>query len=271
MESEILRKLVFEALKANPKTQFVNLFCDVGRTAAHQGIVKSNERAHDGRENLEKGDLGRLREICWNLITQGIITLGNDADPNVSWPYFEVTEYGHKCIKEDRIFPYDPDGYIKNLLEEVPKLDDTIRLYLTESLQTFRRGNHLASTVMLGVASEKAFLLLVESLINYLSIQSTKEKLSNSMKKSRSIKALFDDFLKTLEGIRGDIPSEVRGDLDVQLAGVFNLIRNYRNDAGHPTGRQISREQAYANLQVFVSYCKRVYDLIEFFENSHKP
>lgn len=46
------------------------------------------------------------------------------------------------------------------------------------------------------------------------------------------------------------------------------MIRNYRNDAGHPTGNQLSKEHAFANLQVFIPYCKKVYELIEYFNNN---
>ncbi len=52
------------------------------------------------------------------------------------------------------------------------------------------------------------------------------------------------------------------------LLGIFEMIRNYRNDAGHPSGKSISREQVYANLQVFIAYCKKVYQLKDFFERN---
>ena len=60
----------------------------------------------------------------------------------------------------------------------------------------------------------------------------------------------------------------VADDLDIQLDGVFNLIRNTRNDAGHPTSTNIDRRLAYANLQLFIPYCSRIYNLIAYFNNN---
>lgn len=41
------------------------------------------------------------------------------------------------------------------------------------------------------------------------------------------------------------------------------IIRN-RNDAGHPTGKSIDREELYANIIVFRNYLKRVYNVINW-------
>jgi hypothetical protein len=51
------------------------------------------------------------------------------------------------------------------------------------------------------------------------------------------------------------------------LDTIADLLRIYRNDSGHPTGKQISREDAYSNLRVFMSYMERLYKLKAFFES----
>ena len=65
-----------------------------------------------------------------------------------------------------------------------------------------------------------------------------------------------------------DLPVAPKDALDIQLSGVFTLIRYTRNDAGHPTEREIGRDEAYGNLLLFPQYCKRVYDLIAHFQAS---
>ena len=47
------------------------------------------------------------------------------------------------------------------------------------------------------------------------------------------------------------------------LAGVFALLRSFRNEAGHPTGVAIGRAQCYANLMVFPSYVRKVSGLFD--------
>jgi hypothetical protein len=50
------------------------------------------------------------------------------------------------------------------------------------------------------------------------------------------------------------------------MNGVFTLLRSFRNEAGHPTGTRVDREQAYANLQVFPHYLATVYGLIRWLD-----
>jgi hypothetical protein len=56
----------------------------------------------------------------------------------------------------------------------------------------------------------------------------------------------------------------LRESVGVELAGVFELVRKTRNEAGHPTGRSIEREEAEALLLLFPAHAKTVYALIEW-------
>jgi hypothetical protein len=49
-----------------------------------------------------------------------------------------------------------------------------------------------------------------------------------------------------------------------ELSGTFELIRKTRNDAGHPTGRQISREEAHNLLLLFPQYCLVAYETMKW-------
>ena len=48
--------------------------------------------------------------------------------------------------------------------------------YLDESLQTFSTGNNVAAMVMLGVAAERAFNLLCDSLMGALTSQGRSQR-----------------------------------------------------------------------------------------------
>jgi hypothetical protein len=45
-------------------------------------------------------------------------------------------------------------------------------------------------------------------------------------------------------------------------------LRTNRNDAGHPTGKSIGREEAYASLTVFPTYLKKVYELVGWLKSN---
>jgi hypothetical protein len=55
--------------------------------------------------------------------------------------------------------------------------------------------------------------------------------------------------------------ARIKEDLDTHFAGILSVIRTFRNQSGHPTGRIIDREQAYVLLQLFIPHCRKMYQL----------
>ena len=83
------------------------------------------------------------------------------------------------------------------------------------------------------------------------------------------IKRQYDEFQKMLDSeLKARLPSNLKDDLDITLSGIFSMIRTLRNNSGHPTGREVNREQAYANLVVFPTYLKRIYALLKWLETN---
>jgi hypothetical protein len=62
------------------------------------------------------------------------------------------------------------------------------------------------------------------------------------------------------------IPAEIREDLDTHFAGILSVIRTFRNQSGHPTGKIIDREQTFVLLQLVIPYSKKLYQLMVFFK-----
>ncbi len=265
MDYEELRPLVLEALKQELETQIVTLLDATENIALTKGFYSEKTPwSYLGRaeHKMPKEDREKVREIVGNLVIEGILTWGVD-ELNPGPPFLKVTEYGKDCLAAGEILPHDPDGYLKYLNSEIPAIDETIIMYVTESLQTFLRGNLLASTVMLGGASEKAVLLLIEAFVDAISNPIERQKFEREIKRSGILRK-FRKFREKLDSASGKLPKLISDDLDIQLDGVFNLIRNCRNDVGHPTGRKIDRRLAFANLQLLIPYCKRIYELIEW-------
>jgi hypothetical protein len=78
------------------------------------------------------------------------------------------------------------------------------------------------------------------------------------------VKRVYSAVWKRLDPVRKQMPEKLRESVGVELAGVFELVRKTRNEAGHPTGRGIEREEAEALLLLFPTYSKTVYTLIEW-------
>lgn len=132
---------------------------------------------------------------------------------------------------------------------------------MKEALQAFRAGCLLSSTVMLGVATEHTFNLVVEA-----AALSAHGHAFAAVNKERSMLARLDRFRKALDQSRGALPPAVRDDLDTNFAGIQSIVRTFRNHSGHPTGAIVDREQVYVLINLFVPYCRKMYQLIEYFE-----
>jgi len=271
LSHEQMRSLVIETLKTGRANQFASLHLEVAAVARRLEFHKDAAHMGGGRhqDQLTPEDKGRVQDTMWDLIIEGIIRPGLNDGLNDKLPFFHLTEWGRRVVQEGPAIPYDPDGYLKRLLADIPCLDPVIITYLTESLHTFRVGCLLSSTIALGCASEKALLLLIGAYGDSLREDMKAKFKSNT--DGRMIKRQFDELRKMLESeLRARLPKNLDDGLEVELNAIFDFIRNQRNDAGHPTGKAIERERAYANLVVFPVYAKKVYALIGWVNENPK-
>jgi len=271
MEYVELRPLTLEALKslANNRIMDLELIIDVTDSIARsKGFYKEVTRPYhynrgSGSDKyMPTEDREKVRGILWELVLQGILMIGkNELEPDFS--YVSITAYGKQVLESGELLPYDPEGYLTKLKTEIPSLDPIIEDYVFESLHAFQKGLMLSCAVMLGGASEKAFLIFLETFTNAMTSPSEKNHFQR-LQECNSIKRKFEQTKTKLMTIR-TLPQELSYELDFQFDGIFNLIRLARNEAGHPSGRKIDREIAFAYLVSFRIYCKKIYELIAYF------
>jgi hypothetical protein len=210
---------------------------------------------------LSNHDREIFLEVFWTLFREGIITLGmNDA--NREFPFFRVTSFGQRLIAHhEAYFFHDVSSYEALIRSEVPSIDNVTLVYLKEAMQSFRSGCILASTVMLGVATEHAFILLIEKIGQNATHGSTFANVGQQ----RTILQKVNKFKNILDQEIRSLPLEIREDIDTHFAGILSIIRTFRNQSGHPTGKIMDREQAYVLLQLFIPYCKKMYQIMEHY------
>ena len=167
-------------------------------------------------------------------------------------------------LQQEVYFFHDVSSYEAAIRREVPTVDVTTLLYLKEAMQAFQAGCMLSSTVMLGVSAECAFELLLEQ----LEVHSTHKSTFSSVFKKRGLLSLsrFDKFQAEIKSLAKELPAGIKEDLDTHLAGILSVIRTYRNESGHPTGKIIDREQTFVLLQLFISYYKKLYQIRDHFK-----
>lgn len=266
-----LRSLVLTALRAEPKTQLVSLARAVAAAAVTTGIVQSpHSGVVEGASfELQEDDTDRLIEIIWDLVIERVLTIGTTG-VNSGWPHFRVTTYGRAVLASAAPVPHDPSGYLGQLRGAAPRVDSVLVTYVEESLRTYRVGAMLSSAVMLGCASEKAMGLLSEAVLRAVTDPATRRSLEKKLE-DRSIKRRSEALSDHFNSIRATLPRDLYEAIDVMVFGIFDMIRRTRNDSGHPTGKPVSRDQMYAMLQVFITYCKTLHALIDHLEAGAMP
>jgi hypothetical protein len=201
-------------------------------------------------------------EVFWDLFRQGIITLGLN-DSNREFPFFRVSSFGRRILDgHESYFFHDVSTYTKLITDAVPNIAPVSLIYLKEAMQAFRSGCILSCSVMLGVATEHTFLLLMEAIDNNSAHSST----FAAVNKERAILRKVNKFKNILDQQSKTLTPDIKEDLDTNFAGILSIIRTFRNESGHPSGKIIDREQAYVLLQLFIPYCKKMYQLIDHYK-----
>lgn len=263
---EELRSIALDILAGRERvpyepSQYEHLSLGIGQVfAQREGRIQPG---HFGATYpLDAQDRETLLELFWDLFRQGIITLGHN-DANREFPFFRATKLGRQIAEgQAAYFFHDVSSYETAVRREVPNINDVTLLYLKEAMQAFRSGCILSATVMLGVATEHTFLLLLE----VIEANPTHQKTFAAVFPERTLLQRFNKFRSTLDTILKALPPEIKEDLDTHFAGILSVIRTFRNQSGHPTGKILDREQTFVLLQLFIPYCKKQYQLMQFFK-----
>lgn len=278
LSTTVLRSLIWEGIKSNWRT-FSSQATDsislraicayIYEVGVKKGLL-ANQRQGAGQYEIttNNSSLNKVSGVLWELINQNIFFPSyNNGELIV-----HLTDYGKKMSLTMAPIPHDPDGYLLQLTSEINNIDSVVYRYVQESIHAYNINLILSAMTSIGCAAEKLLLLLIDAFIKYISSESER-KAFIAKTKNRFVKNQFEELRKSLNGHFGSIKScnkELIDGFDIVVSGLFELLRQNRNSTGHPTGKEISRAQVFACLQVFIMYCKQVYALIDFF-NSHTP
>jgi hypothetical protein len=208
----------------------------------------------------------KVMEVLWELLSQGLVFVDYSQSAPENWVWV-LSEKGRRLVTSTGYEPDDPEGYLRALSAKIAQIDDLVLLYAGEALGAYGSRCYLASSVMLGVASERAFQLLGESFASWLP-NSEAQRFKETFDSPRTnYVTKFGEFRKRIEPHKGALPPEFADNMSLTLDSVLDLLRINRNEAGHPTGRRVGEQDAYINLQMFVRYLEKLYALRSFFLN----
>ena len=143
-------------------------------------------------------------------------------------------------------------GYLRRLSEKVPQADATVLAYLTESLHSFRHGDRVASTVMLGIAAERVFLMLCESLAAALASPAEQKEFAKLLGRF-AMNPKLQWVHQKIQAIKAPGFPE---NANIMVTAIYDFVRGQRNNLGHPreVPPAVTQEDAFVNIQVFPRY-----------------
>ncbi len=216
--------------------------------------------------NWESKFLESIYSLMWELVSEGIIRPGG-ACASLEFPDFALTEYGKRMIVNQSAHPHDIDRFLEQMRCGQP-IDQTIEAYLIESLHSFRQNRLVASAILMGVAAERMFLLITDSLLTALKDPNEQAKLKKLLDR-QPMKPKQDWVhakLLKLDQDRRIIPSGFPESTPLMFTGIYDLIRQQRNDLGHPRSvpPNMDRGQIEANLLLFSKYYRTATQLLSY-------
>jgi hypothetical protein len=164
------------------------------------------------------------------------------------------------------LLPAEIEKFPQTLQERVPACDGVVLWFFQEALRCYKAGSPAGAAFMLGAASEKAILLLIEAYGSRIANQENREKFFGRVN-NRMISIKYDEFKRSYKSAKPQ-PKELplAQDLEQLLDGAFNFYRHTRNQVGHPQIiPDLDKGVILANLGQFIVYIERVYGLIAFF------
>lgn len=164
------------------------------------------------------------------------------------------------------LLPAEIEKFPQTLQERVPACDGVVLWFFQEALRCYKAGSPAGAAFMLGAASEKAILLLIETYGNKIKEEKHRESFFARVN-NRMISVKYDEFKRSYKSATPK-PSELKlaQDLEQLLDGAFNFYRHTRNAVGHPQIiPDLDKGVILANLGQFIVYAERVYGLIDFY------
>lgn len=150
-------------------------------------------------------------------------------------------ESKHLVLEKDSIF----SNFIKFIVS-AENIDALQKQYLFEACECGDKNNLLSATVMLGASAEMLLLQLCTAYHAYL-VSTEAFEIHDSFErkviKARCAHDRLTEFMKRAKSNAAYFKQLGFEDIDLNF-GFFDIIRQTRNDSGHPTGNSITMVSA---------------------------
>ena len=241
-----------------------NFLCKYFQNSPRLDADQSNQKNDFKKAGLESINFSyeEIMSELWDMVMERIIEpIWQGAYRGLN--HFILTRYGKELLES---LPIDcPNDYIDYLKSQVPKIDSQVIVYVRESLHSYNLQCYFAASVMLGVAAERLFELLMDAYTNAVQDPNAKRQFQQRTT-GRGINQQYAEFKKKLPDLIGSnrLTARFRDEFRHAIEITFDSIRSYRDYAAHPRNGVVPRHIIKGNLEAFPLFCSRLYQVIEF-------
>ena len=238
--------------------------CNSVREALKQNGVLENEQdiQHATKFSIKSG-ANRAGILVYN---SGKIHVEGAESELKKWVLELKTSIETGAAVPGSLLPVEIEKIPQTLQERVPACDEVVLWFFQESLRCYKAGSAAGAAFMLGAASEKAILLLIEAYGHRIKDEKNRESFFSRVN-NKMISVKYDEFKRSYKSaISKPKDLALTQDLEQLLDGAFNFYRHTRNSVGHPQIiPDLDKGVILANLGQFIVYVERIYKLIDFY------
>lgn len=166
------------------------------------------------------------------------------------------------------LLPAEIEKFPQTLQARVPACDGVVLWFFQEALRCYKAGSPAGAAFMLGAASEKAILILIESYGARIKDEKNRDSYFSRVN-NRMVSTKYDEFKRSYKSAKPKPNAmPLAQDLEQLIDGAFNFYRHTRNVVGHPQiVPDLDKGIILANMGQFITYIERIYGLIDFYNS----
>jgi hypothetical protein len=252
-KAELLKRLIEES-NADALRRLIDTSLAVEHYASLSDLLHAIEE-HGRQQGIWDGTV--VLEYLAHLERVGVIaTLGDQIGP-ADMPHFMVTGKGRAMLERRQESAHNQNRYLEAVRGRVARPDSVVMAYLAEGVEAWASGLYRSSAIMVGCACEKLILLLAEAIAaGKVAPYSVNLSRTLSAVRPAHISTIFGDVRGALSemALKKRLPDNLADGIDRRLSSIFDHARLLRNDAGQPTGKEMTAEEAEAGLLLFPGF-----------------
>ena len=163
----------------------------------------------------------------------------------------------------------NPLLYFEQIVHNCVDITNEQKIYLNEAIKCHINECYLGFISLLGTYYEDLLIQLCKTYENrirsHFSVLLTvyQNNVINCKKAKKRLENLIDFIKNSSNDINFFKSNGIESLNDISLT--FDVIRKYRNDIDHPTGRTVNEVDCSSLIQIFVSYVRNIYDIMKKF------